>query len=273
MPDIKQFILKHKLLSGSALGVVLLAGFVIIGSSHKEEQLAACNTGNDIDACEYVLSLSGESFKKRVKPDILKAHNEELARQDRIEKNLKAAEIRVAKEVALKAATAKIKEEATRADLAKRRAEYAKEAAAAGKWNYDTYNDEATGKTAKRAVLISENTMNFSSPYQGTQFGRFTVRNHPRYGIDAFLSIDNGQLLCDNYNNPNILIRFDKGAASTYRCNGPSDHSSDVVFIEGVGRLEDRMRSAKKMYVTISVYREGSRTWEFDVKGYNKDKI
>ena len=142
-----------------------------------------------------------------------------------------------------------------------------------GEWSYSTYVDQATGKQAKRGSLTSKNSMNFGFPYSGTQYGRFVVRNHPRYGVDAYLSINEGQLLCDNYSNTSVLVRFDNGAASSYTCNSPADHSSQTVFIEGVGRLEGRMKTAKKMYVTINVYGEGSNTWEFNVKGYDRSKI
>lgn len=144
---------------------------------------------------------------------------------------------------------------------------------ARGEWNYTTRTDNATGKTAKYGTLISKNSMNFGSPYNGIQYGRFTVRNHPRYGIDAFLSIDRGQLLCDNYSNPNVLVRFDDGPAVPYKCSEPADYSSEYVFINNIGGLEAGMRSAKKMFITVSVYDEGSRTWEFNVRNYDRSKI
>ena len=158
-------------------------------------------------------------------------------------------------------------------DYSKQQAELLAKVEANGEWSYRTYTDEATGKEAKTGSLTSKNSMNFDFPYRGTQYGTFTVRNHPRYGVDAYLSIPKGQLLCSSYSNPTVLIRFDNGAASSYNCNKPADHSSDTVFIEGVGRLEARMKTAKKMYVTVSVYREGSRTWEFNVNGYNKSEV
>ena len=146
-------------------------------------------------------------------------------------------------------------------------------AAAEGEWTYSDYTDDATGKRAKTASLTSKNSMNFGFPYSGTQYGHFTVRNHPRFGVDAYLQIKKGQLLCSTYNNPNVLVRFDDGPATRYSCGSPSDHSSETVFIHNVAGLEAGMKSAKKMYVTVSVYQEGSRTWEFNVKGYNRNKV
>ena len=147
------------------------------------------------------------------------------------------------------------------------------EITAQGKWIYSSYIDKATGKRAKTGRLTSTNSMNFSPPYSGRQYGTFTVRNHPRFGVDAYLSIDRGQLLCDNYNNTNVLVRFDNGPSASYSCGEPTDYSSETVFIHNVAGLESRMKTAKKMYVTINVYQEGSRTWEFIVQGYDREKI
>lgn len=144
---------------------------------------------------------------------------------------------------------------------------------ARGEWTYSTYTDEATGKKAKRAYLTSKNSMNFGFPYSGTQYGQFTVRNHPRFGVEAFLQIDKGQLLCNSFSNTTVLVRFDNGPATRYGCNGAADHSSEIVFIENVAGLEARMKTAKKMFITVSVYQEGSRTWEFNVRGYDRSRI
>ena len=183
------------------------------------------------------------------------------------------AQAQLAKDKAEKAAKAEADRAIARkaADVAL--AKQAAELEARGEWLYSSYEDGATGKQAKTGSLTSKNSMNFDFPYGGIQYGRFTVRNHPRYGVDAYLTIDKGQLLCNRYNNTNVLVRFDNGAANSYSCAEPADHSSETVFIEGVGRLEERMKTAKKMYVTVSVYGEGSRTWEFNVKGYNRTKI
>ena len=181
------------------------------------------------------------------------------------------AEQRAIKEEALaKFAENKVKAQAELERLAQRAAE---EKAAKGEWYYTSHTDEATGKQSKIATLTSKNTMDFGFPYSGTQHGRFTVRNHPRYGVDAYLKIEKGQLLCDNYSNTTVLVRFDNGTATRYGCNSAADHSSDIVFINNVAGLEARMKTAKKMYVTVSVYQEGSRTWEFNVTNYDRSKV
>ena len=222
-------------------------GLAALGTIIDKNDIANCNSG-DLTACGEVMEHTQDQITNK---EWLKAQKAEKAEK--------------AKKSAL-----------WEADLAKRKADEAKwraERDARGEWQYNSYSDSATRKKQKLASLTSKNAMNFGFPYSGTQYGTFSIRNHPRYGVDAYLSIREGQLLCDNYSNTTVLVRFDDGPASAYSCNEPADHSSTTVFIEGVGRLESGIKNAKKMYVTVSVYQEGSRTWEFNVNGYDRSKV
>jgi hypothetical protein len=246
---------------------------VFIGgvSSHKaEKERQAKKLADNLNDAERCIDLHSE-------PQPLTT-----ARCNRVDADLLPIELKpefakaLASNSTLEAKAKAKKEKRAEAELKRRKEAAAKleaERIARGDWTYSTGTDEATGKTTKSAFLTSKNSMNFDSPYEGIQYGRFVVRNHPRFGVDAYLSIDKGQLLCNSYSNSTVLVRFDNGAASSYSCGEPADYSSDVVFIRGVGRLENRMKTAKKMFITISVYNEGSRTWEFNVRGYDRSKL
>ena len=56
------------------------------------------------------------------------------------------------------------------------------------KWTYFDYEDAASGKTAFKASLKSENKINLSFPYDGNQNGTLSIRNHPQFGKDIFFS-------------------------------------------------------------------------------------
>jgi len=146
---------------------------------------------------------------------------------------------------------------------------------AQGEWDYGTHIDQATGKIAKTARLTSKNTVNWSFPYSGPQNGTFVIRNHPRHGVDAYMKVEQGQLLCNSYSNTTVLIRFDSGAATPYSCTGAADHSSNIVFIRpgSVGALENRMKTAKTMYLTVNVYQQGGQTFRFNVRNYDRSKV
>lgn len=235
------------------IGVGTLSAIAAVGFAIGNDNISKCNAGKDA-ACQEIARIHGTdySFADQITNPVYQEAVDAIAAKEKAEAD--AAE-----------ATAR-----RNAEEAKRLRE---EALAQGEWHYSTYVDDATGKKAKTAALSSKNSMNFGFPYSGVQYGRFTVRNHPRHGVDAFLQIQEGQLLCDSYSNTNVLVRFDDGPATRYRCGEPADHSSTVVFIQNVAALEAGMKTAKKMYVTVSVYQEGSRTWEFNVTNYDRSKV
>lgn len=226
-------------------------GLSALGYAIDKNDIANCNAG-DLAACGEVMEHTQHKITNK----------EWLAKKAAADKA--AAEKKAKDDAAWAKAKQEQKEKAAR---------IAAEREARGEWTYSGYTDDATGKRAKTASLTSKNSMNFDFPYSGTQYGTFTVRNHPRFGVDAYLSIRKGQLLCNSYRNANVLVRFDNGPANRYSCGSPADHSSETVFIHNVAGLEARMKTAKKMFITVSVYQEGSRTWEFNVKSYDRSKV
>ena len=70
-----------------------------------------------------------------------------------------------------------------------------------------------------------------------------------------------------------MVIRFDDGEATTWSYGEPSDNSSEYAFIQPEGRFEAMMKKAKKVYITPTLYQAGSRTFRFNVKGYDASKI
>ena len=243
-----------KIAIGSVAGIAALA---TIGNISNGQSLASCNAGN-VEACSDVFD--GNTAKKSMitnKVYLAKAKADESKPALTYGENAK------------KPTATKI----VKVDYAKRQKELLAAAEAKGEWAYRTYSDDATGKQAKTANLTSKNTVNFGFPYSGPQNGYFAIRNHPRYGVDAYLSVAKGQLLCDSYSNTTVLIRFDNGAATPYSCGEPADHSSETVFIRGVGALESRMKTAKTMYVTVNVYQQGSQTFRFNVRNYDRSKV
>ena len=147
------------------------------------------------------------------------------------------------------------------------------EKASLGDWQYSTNDDMATGKKSSSATLQSENTLSFGFPYEGSQFARLTLRRHPRYGFDAFISINEGQILCNNYTNPYILVRFDDGNMQQFECAEPADNSSTYSFIRNAAQFERALKKASVAYITLTFYQEGSQALKFKVKGYDSSKI
>ena len=150
----------------------------------------------------------------------------------------------------------------------------AAERATWGKWRYRDFTDEASGKKGTRALLSSENSVNLSFPYSGSQYGELEIRNHPRWGFDVIFSLQRGQIVSSSsWNNKTIVIRFDDGEAKTWGYNEAGDNSSEHAFIKPEGQFESMMKRAKKVYITPTIYQDGSRTFRFNVKGYDASKI
>jgi hypothetical protein len=139
----------------------------------------------------------------------------------------------------------------------------------AEKWTYRFDDDPMTSRTAKYASIESENTVNFDFPYQGSQRGRLTLRDHPSYGRDVIFSIEQGQILCRSYEDCLIRIRFDEGEPQSWYAVGPADNSSTSIFLRNQQRFVQRLRAAKVVRLQVSVYQEGAPTFEFDVGGLN----
>lgn len=143
-----------------------------------------------------------------------------------------------------------------------------------GKWEYRDYEDKASGKTAFKASLLSENKINLSFPYSGSQNGTLSVRNHPRWGKNIFLKIEKGQILSiDGYSfdNKYFLVRFDDGDVKRWNYVGSSDQSSDIIFISNEKNFLKFLTNANKIYITINLYQDGQYTFVFDPKGLKKE--
>lgn len=165
---------------------------------------------------------------------------------------------------------------AKEAELSRKKAEEARiaaEKATWGQWEYSTDEDMASGKKGKSATLLSENKLSLGFPYEGEQNGRLTLRQHPRHGFDVIISIEKGQILCSEYSNPFVLVRFDGGGMQRYECAEAADYDSTYTFLRNAEGFESQMRNAKTAYITLTLYQEGTKTLKFKVKGFDASKV
>jgi hypothetical protein len=137
-------------------------------------------------------------------------------------------------------------------------------------WQYRDKEDKMTGGTTRSALVKSTNTVRFGPPYGGEQHGRLQLRTDPRYGRDVIFFIERGQLMCRSYEECTVLVRFDEGKPERFSAIGPSDNSSDAVFIRGYDRFLSKMRNSKTIRISISVYQNGDQVFEFDVSGFDQ---
>jgi len=137
----------------------------------------------------------------------------------------------------------------------------------ASDWRIDEQTDPLTDETIKTACATSSNQVYLSPPY-GPRGARLCIRQHPKFGRDAYLSLDgSGQILCRSYDGCTIQIRFDDGPVQAFSANGPSDNSSETVFVANDGRFITAAKAASRIRVQLEFYQNGNQTFDFPARG------
>ena len=121
-------------------------------------------------------------------------------------------------------------------------------------------------KPVRLAIIETINEFEFGFPYQGAQRGRLFLRVHPRYGRDVFLVIRRGQFLC-RPDDCRVMVRFDDSPGQRFNAAEPANFDSTTLFIRDYDKFLGGLSKAKKLYIEVAFYQEGSRTFEFDVSG------
>jgi hypothetical protein len=167
--------------------------------------------------------------------------------------------------------------EKVRRDLireAKQRRETAAQAASPAeenaRWEYFEREDNMGRGTEKSAQVVSTNAVSFGFPYAGEQHAALFLRKSPKYGKDAILQIEHGQFSSSFVQNF-VTVRFDKGELQKFVVGDSADGSSNVLFIRHYDRFVNQLRKAKTVKIEASFYREGSKVFEFDVRGLREN--
>lgn len=119
------------------------------------------------------------------------------------------------------------------------------------------------------ASIESSNTISLDFPYSGAQHGTLALRQHPQHGKDVYLRIERGQLLDSDYNSP-VLVRFDNDRPISFTSTGPSDHSTETLFLGGnaFAAFSNRLKTAKTVRIEAPIYQGGNQVFVFEVEGF-----
>jgi hypothetical protein len=131
-------------------------------------------------------------------------------------------------------------------------------------WHYSERPDPMGGGTTKLATTISQNTVSFSSPYDGAQHGILSLRSDPRHGKDVIFSIERGQFLT-GMDGCRVTVRFDDDKPIAFGANEAADRSTNVIFISGYSKFVARLLRSKKVMIEAPFYQEGDQIFEFKV--------
>jgi len=131
-------------------------------------------------------------------------------------------------------------------------------------WRYKTSTDKLSNKNINRAIVKSLTSLRLKFPYKGIQWMRLEIRKHPRWNTDVMLYVEKGQMIGDT-----IIVRFDDGKPLTYRVSKSADLSSDTFFIhkDYQKKFIQRLKKAKKIFVSVGFYHNGEIVSEFNTKG------
>lgn len=137
----------------------------------------------------------------------------------------------------------------------------------ASDWSWEKNTDLMTNKIVITAQTNSNNSHDLHPPYGNLVRATLVIRNHPRYGKDVLMKIDRGQILCKSYSPCTVLVKFDEKPPVKFTGTGPSDHSTETVFINGAfSRFISESKKSKKATIEVPLFQDGQLAWEFDIR-------
>lgn len=137
------------------------------------------------------------------------------------------------------------------------------------RWKYSSSEDAMSGGVTWQAQIRSINQVEFGFPYSAPQRATLTLRTHPRWGKDVYITIERGQFLCSSYDGCEVLVRFGEGQATKYKASEPESYSSTTLFVRNYHAFVENMLKVDTVRISTNVYQEGSPIFEFNVKDFD----
>lgn len=137
--------------------------------------------------------------------------------------------------------------------------------AAMADWQYSESTDKMTGKVKSTAYIRSDNSLDLSFPYAGTNHATLIVRMHPQYGLNVIMQVQKGQILCSSYSGCPIQVKFDDAAPVRFNGSESADHDSSVVFVNNANKFIQQATKSKKILVQVNMYHAGAPVLEFSM--------
>ena len=141
--------------------------------------------------------------------------------------------------------------------------------------NYQTLSeiDKMSNKISRRLVIESDNYVEFGFPYQGRQKATLSLRKHPRFGNDVYVSIEKGQIVCSSLEDCIITITFGNEKAERFSTAEPSDYSANILFIQNYKPFVEKIKKNSLVYIEMSFFQEGVRTLEFNISDELQEEL
>lgn len=130
---------------------------------------------------------------------------------------------------------------------------------------YFEQKNSMTGRLTKFEKFESQNSVEFSFPYQGGTTGQLLLRNDPQFGKDVIFQISKGQILCNSFSGCSVAISIDGGPVFNVSGIGPEDGSTSTIFFNW--SLVAKLKDAKSIKIQPPTFQNGRPVFEFDLSG------
>ena len=77
------------------------------------------------------------------------------------------------------------------------------------------------------------------------------------------IAVDKGQIVCSYGDDCTVTIRFDEAPPVRFTAAKPTDHSSNVLFLNNEKRFVEQAVKAKRILVSLDMYQSGTQILEF----------
>jgi hypothetical protein len=139
-----------------------------------------------------------------------------------------------------------------------------KESAPASRWEYESSVDKMTGESRHYATVNSPELLKFDFPYSGGSQPSISVRSQGK-SENVLLIVDRGQFIC-SVGGCSVTVKFDDGKLMKFSAVGPTDYSSNVLFLSPAKKFIELMKKSKETSISATFHREGDRVMTFPTK-------
>lgn len=129
-------------------------------------------------------------------------------------------------------------------------------------WQYSSERDALRNGVAHYAELISDNRVEFASPYDGGASLNMWVRNWQKSPDDLGFTVSKGQFVCGISDGCQGAINID-GKRRTLTLAEPASYDSKTLFVRNSAEMIKQLVGAKKIIVELPFYQEGDIQFEF----------
>lgn len=133
-------------------------------------------------------------------------------------------------------------------------------------WVYTSTADAMSDKETKKACTTSTNQIVQSFPYHNTT-AHLCIRQSPKWGLDAFVELDDdGQILC-GIESCALPVRFDKAPTQKFPAVGAADNSNNIIFIKRTAGLVTSLKKSSSVAVEVTLFENGVQPLTFNTTG------